>query len=291
MATTIDSVAVVMGDALHRSARKLADHAIRAALNAASVDRPDIDLLVNAGLFHDRVMGEPAMAALIQQDVGLNSEDPHGEGHGTFSFDLANGSAGVLSALQVVDGFMRAGTISHAVIVAGDANPGHRMAPSFPYDAVGASIVCGWDDSERGVTGFRWSPLAEGQANHDAVLRLEDGRNQLVVHEDSAFVGEAALCAGKVATELLAENGLHPDDIAVVAAAPFEPSFIDELVPHLGIPSHRFIRPAPEARLHTAGLIAAWAEIASHLPAAGGDWVLLVAAGAGISAGAALLRR
>ena len=102
MATTIESVAVVPGSLLHHSARKLADRAIEDALAAASIQPHDVDLLVNAGIFHDRILGEPAMAALIQEDVGANPEDPHGEGHGTFSFDIANGSAGVLSALQPI---------------------------------------------------------------------------------------------------------------------------------------------------------------------------------------------
>jgi len=99
------------------------------------------------------------------------------------------------------------------------------------------------------------------------------------------------LCAGKVASELLAENRLRPDDIAWVAAAPFEPAFVDALLPHLGIASHRFARPAPEPRFHTAGLVAALAEVVSHPVDGAGEWVLIVAAGAGISAGAALLRR
>ena len=96
MATRIESVAVVAGTFLHHSARKLADHAVRDALAAAEIQPDDVDLLLNTGIFHDRLMGEPAMAALIQEDIGANPEDPHGEGHGTFSFDVANGSAGVL---------------------------------------------------------------------------------------------------------------------------------------------------------------------------------------------------
>jgi 3-oxoacyl-[acyl-carrier-protein] synthase III len=51
--------------------------------------------------------GEPAIAALIQEDIGANPEDPHDDAHGTFSFDIANGTFGVLIALQIVDGFLR----------------------------------------------------------------------------------------------------------------------------------------------------------------------------------------
>ncbi len=63
--------------------------------------------------------------------------------------------AGVLTALQIADGFLSAGTIRHAVIVASDADPGHGLAPGFPYDPVGAALVCGWDSGESGLAGNR----------------------------------------------------------------------------------------------------------------------------------------
>jgi 3-oxoacyl-[acyl-carrier-protein] synthase III len=291
VATTIDSVAVVAGNVIHHSAERLADDAVRDALAAALIEPADVDLLLNTGLFHDRMLGEPALAALIQEDVGANPEDPHGEGHGTFSFDVANGSAGVLSALQIADGFLRAGTIRHAVVVAGDANPGHGMAPGFPYDPVGAALVCGWDPSDSGIADFRWTTVNDALALRHAVMRLEHGRNQLLVHEDQAFAAEAAACAGRVVAELLDDFGLRPDDVAAVAAAPFDTAFIDELVPHTGIAFDQFVRPGATPRFHTAGLIASIAQVTSRAPAPGGERVLLVAAGAGISAGAALLFR
>jgi 3-oxoacyl-[acyl-carrier-protein] synthase-3 len=291
VATTIDSVAVVAGNVVHHSAERLADDAVRDALAAALIEPADVDLLLNTGLFHDRMLGEPALAALIQEDVGANPEDPHGEGHGTFSFDVANGSAGVLSALQIADGFLRAGTIRHAVIVASDANPGHGMAPGFPYDPVGAALVCGWDPSDRGIANIRWRTVADAPARRHAVMRLEHGRNQLLVREDEAFAAEAAACAGTIVVDLLDEYGLRPNDIAGVAAAPFDCAFIDELIPRTGIAPDRFVRPGPTPRLHTAGLIASMAQVISRPTAPGGERVLLVAAGAGISAGAALLFR
>jgi 3-oxoacyl-[acyl-carrier-protein] synthase-3 len=291
VATTIDSVAVVAGNVVHHSAERLADRAVRDALAAAAIQPADVDLLLNAGLFHDRMLGEPALAALIQGDVGANPEDPHGEGHGTFSFDVATGSAGVLSALQIADGFLRAGTIRHAVIVASDANPGHGMSAGFPYDPVGAALVCGWDPSDRGIANIRWMTVADAPARRHAVMRFEHGHNRLLVREDDAFAAQAAACAGTVVVELLEDNGLRPEDVAGVAVAPFDTAFIDELVPHTGIAPDRFVRPGPTPRFHTAGLIASIAQVTSRAPAHGGERVLLVAAGAGIIAGAALLFR
>jgi 3-oxoacyl-[acyl-carrier-protein] synthase-3 len=291
MATRIEAATVVAGHSLQHSARKLADRAVRDALAVAAIKPGAVDLLVNAGLFHDRIMGEPALAALIQEDVGANPEDPHGDGHGTFSFDVANGSAGVLSALQIADGFLRAGTIRRAVIVAADVDPGHGVAPRFPHDPLGGALVCGWDRTDLGVAGFRWRTASDSPSDRRAVVQLDHGRNRLLISEDDGFVAEAAACAGKVAVELMDEHGLRPDDLAVVAAAPFDAAFIDELVPHLAVAPERFVRPGPGARFHTVGLVAAIAGAVSRAPEPGGEWVLLVAAGAGISAGAALLAR
>ena len=36
----------------------------------------EVDLLVNAGIYRDRNLAEPALAALIQQDIGANPEEP-----------------------------------------------------------------------------------------------------------------------------------------------------------------------------------------------------------------------
>jgi hypothetical protein len=48
-------------------------------------------------IYRDRNLGEPALAALIQDDISANPEDPHKNAHGTFSFDVANGTCGVLT--------------------------------------------------------------------------------------------------------------------------------------------------------------------------------------------------
>src|SRR6266511_4307348 len=109
MGTTIEAVAVASGRwPTRRSARKLADDAIRASVARAGVSAGDIDLLLNAGLYRDRILAEPALAALIQADVGANPEDFHLGRHGTFSFDVANGACGLLTALHIADGLLRA---------------------------------------------------------------------------------------------------------------------------------------------------------------------------------------
>ncbi len=40
-------------------------------------------------------------------------------------------------------------------------------------------------------------------------MRLEHGRNRLVVHEDDTFAAEVAACAGQVAMGILDDNGIN----------------------------------------------------------------------------------
>ena len=292
MATVIESVAVVHGRPRRRSARTMADAAARRALDGAGIAADDVDLLVNAGLYHDRNLGEPALAALIQEDIGANPEDPHAGGHGTFSFDLANGSCGMLSGLQVADGFLRAETIRHALVLASDADPGRRMAPGFPFGRTGAAIVCGWQPGDAGIQGFRFaSPPDRGDDGVGDGLRatvgFAGGRNTLTIEQRPGFARAAGAWAAEVAGKLLADAGVRADDVDRVVANPLTPEFLDALASGLGIGRGRLADAASGRSAHTAGLGVALDAVEDGLSS---GTTLLVSAAAGPIAGAALVR-
>jgi 3-oxoacyl-[acyl-carrier-protein] synthase-3 len=294
MTTRIESVATVGGGRRRgRSARKLTEAAAALALDRAGLAPGDVDLLVNAGLYHDRILGEPALAALIQEDIGANPEDPHEGHHGTFSFDVANGSCGMLTGLQLADGFLRAGTARHVLVVAGDADPGHRLAPGFPFAASGGAIVCGWHDGPGGLVDVRLANQAAGDdGGFRATVALRQRRNTLVIQEEPAFAAAAGGWAAEVAAKLLADHGLAARDVDLVVANPLTGAFLDVLGRDLGVPSTRLAAPPPARRPagHTAGLALAL-EGALGEPPTFPPTTLLVSAGAGLTAGAALLRQ
>src|SRR5579864_7241559 len=102
MGTRIEAVTAVTSRGLRKpSARRLADAAARACLARAGKQPGDVDMLINAGVYREDNMGEPALAALIQEDIGANPGQPPVGGRGTFSFDLMNGTCGVISAIQL----------------------------------------------------------------------------------------------------------------------------------------------------------------------------------------------
>ena len=74
----------------------------------------------------------------------------------------AGGGRGPLPDITTAS-WSEAGTIRHALVVASDANPGHRLAPGFPFPAAGAAIVCGWRPGADGLLGFRFGSPPDWQ--------------------------------------------------------------------------------------------------------------------------------
>ena len=292
MGTTIDAVAVIGGGFLRaRSARKLANAAALACIERAGLTPDDVDMLINAGLYRDRNLGEPAMAAMIQEDIGANPEDPHAGGHGTFSFDVANGACGVLTALQIADGFLRSGALGHALVVTSDANPGFGLAPSFPFTPQGGAAMCSFTDGPVGLAGMSWLVEEDGRDLFNVDVSLHRGHNELRVHTKPEFLDRAAACAAKVTAELLGQHGLALGDVDLVVATPLSPEFLTAYGGFVGVDAERLVEVDNAAKVHTAGLL-----VGIDAAMTDGRWdaartVLLVSAGAGITAGAALVKK
>ncbi len=288
MGTVIDRIELAEGGWRNRhSALRLAVKAARDCLQKARREPHEVDLLINAGIYRDRNLGEPALAAMIQQDIGANPEDPHAGSHGTFSFDVVNGSCGVLTALQVVDGFLRARAIDCALIVASDANPGHGMSERFPFSPAGAALLCTWTDDDRGLGRPHWHNVPDAGDSFSATVGLVDHRNVLrfaiSAMADVQFADAAARAVGRC----LGESALRIEDVDAVVAAPASPRFRAALATQLEIAPER-ITIADDERMHTASLASAFKDAATS--AGSGGQLMLVAAGAGVTAGAALYR-
>jgi 3-oxoacyl-[acyl-carrier-protein] synthase-3 len=289
MGTVIDRVEITQPRWRDRhSALHLAVTAAKDCLKRAGCNPDELDLVVNAGIYRDRNLGEPALAALIQDDIGANPEDPHPGAHGTFSFDIANGGCGVLTALQIVDGFLRTHSIHRALVVASDADPGHGMSEHFPFTAVGAALLCGWTDDSYGLSRVFWVNMnnaADEAETFSATVGFADRRNVLRFSQSAAMDEQFAAAAAEAARVCLDENSTRVSDIDMIVAAPARPGYRTALSSRLGVPVDR-ISVAGDQHMHTAALAAALERQAERLPA--GAQVLLVAAGAGVTAGAAL---
>jgi 3-oxoacyl-[acyl-carrier-protein] synthase-3 len=301
MGTRIESVATAhrRGRLLGRGALHLTDSAAIACLRRAHHRPDELDLLINAGLYKDRNTAEPALASIIQDDLGANRGSPPRLGrHGTFSFDVVNGGCGVVTAAQLVDAFVGRGGARLGLIVAGDADPSPRTSRGFAFAPAGGAVLIGHVDGDAGFQGFAVRTFPEYAAMFEAQLRWDPragltrrGRNVVEIYEAPEFAACCVERAAEVVRELLAGGALSIGDVDLVIASQYPRGFALAVARRLGISDDR----VPEVRrefvgAHTAGPIAALEAAFATRQFVRARHTLFVTAGAGITIGAALYR-
>ena len=285
------------------AARRLADAAARACLAQAGKSPGDVDMLINTGIYREDSLGEPALAALIQEDIGANPGHPPTGHPGTFSFDLMNGACGVISAIDVEAGLLRSGVIRLGAIVGSDVQPDLTQARPVRWRPVGGAMLLGWDDRVAGFTDFFTQTFPEYEDLFTSGLVWHErrgpsapwrgnGRSQMVIDEKPGYSERLADCAEEAARGFLRRLGLGIADIDLWVAVPSGPGFLDRLTARLEVAGDRVAYLTEDLEgAYSAGPIAALqAAVRSGRLAEARNTVLL-AAGPGITVCLALYRQ
>lgn len=304
MGARIESASALTSHGLRRpTARRLADAAARTCLAHAGRQPRDTDMLINAGIYREDNMCEPALAALVQEDIGANrTQSPAGR-HGTFSFDLINGTCGVINAIQIEAGLLRSGVIRLGAIVASDVDPNLKDPGSAPFRPTGGALLLGWDDSIAGFTDFAMETFPEyedlffsGLVWEQRRLRLVPwgarGQSHMVIHEKPGYQDRLVDCAEEATRRFLRRLGMGVDDIDLLVPAPTLPHFLDPLRTRLGIPGDRVAYVTEDlAGAYTTSPIAALQAAIKSGRLGEARHMVMLAAGAGITVALALYRQ
>src|SRR6476469_7336965 len=208
MGTIVEASATATASAnrrsLHPGALQLADAAARACLERADRSADDLDLLINAGVFHDKILSEPAFASLIQEDIGANRSRSAVAGHGTFSCDVYNGGCGLLTGISLVDGMLASGTVELGMVVASDMDPEPGVSEGFNFPGVGGAVLLSADDSRAGFTAFRFATFPQYADLFQSYVDWQDdprggiaghGRNILTVEIAESYAARGLECS------------------------------------------------------------------------------------------------
>jgi 3-oxoacyl-[acyl-carrier-protein] synthase-3 len=294
MRTRIESVGRARATARFRRASsiQLAADAAIAALDASGRDAADIDLLVNVGVYRDQNICEPALAPLIQRRIA-----PLAHRKDVFSFDLNNGTCGLINAFQVADAYLRTGSARRAMVLASDVDPNPRRSTGLALQASGVAVVVAAGDGREGFLGFhsetfskhanllesrldwlgprpRWIP---GGAGHAIAMRTME-----------AYAERCAECSATSIAHFLENRSLGIDDIDLVLAADAPAGFVRRLTALCGLREGSVVSGEETAGAHTAlpGLALESALKSGRLREA--RHTLFVTAGAGITVSLAL---
>ena len=295
MGTIIEATATATADR-PPGALKLADAAALSCLERANRSADEVDLLINAGVYEDKSISEPAIASLIQEDIGANPEQQNGVGQGTFSFDVRNGACGLLTGIHLVDGMLASGTVELGMVVASDMDPEPGVSEGFVFPAVGGAILLSADDSRPGFSSFEFETFPEFADLFQSYMEWQEdapggeiphGENVLTVEIAESYATRAIDCAESTARQLSAANGFDLSQLDLLVATASVPGFPEGLAKRLGVSLDRVASPSDElAGAHTAAPAVALESVRLE----GGRTALFVSAGAGITVVAALYR-
>lgn len=304
MGTCIDAAfAQAGGGARKAAARRLADAAATNCLTLAGRRPGDIDMLINVGIYREDSMGEPALAALIQEDIGANLGHPPTGGSGTFSFDLLNGACGVITAIQVESGFLQSGVIRLGAVVSSDVQPDLASPGGRFLRPAGGAMLLRWDDGVAGFTDFAAETFPEYADLFTSGLvwrqrrgirgpGQDAGRNQMTVALGPGYQDRLADCAEEATRRFLRRLGMGVGEVDLLVPSPPQAGFTDRLRARLGVPGDRVAyTPEDLEGAYTTGPIAALQAAIKSGRLGEARTVLLLAAGAGITVALALYRQ
>jgi 3-oxoacyl-[acyl-carrier-protein] synthase-3 len=273
----------------------LATHAARAALTDAGLTAADIDLIIVATITPDMPM--PACATIVQAKLGSK---PHAA-----CFDINAACSGFLYALDTAWAMLASGRYKHALIIGaeklsnaldwkdrttcvlfGDAAGAVVLGPSRGSGAriIGAKLYCegGMDELLCIPGGGSVRPTTpESVNNGDRFIKMK-GREifKVAVREMEDAV-----------QEILEQHSLAADQIACVIPHQANLRIIEALAKSLKLPLERFfVNVDRYGNTSAASIPLALDEARKAGRVKHGDTTLLVAFGAGLTYGSALVR-
>ncbi len=268
--------------------------ACAAAIAAAGLAPRDIDAVIACTMTPD--MPFPSTACLIQQKLGLPKRA---------AFDIQAACSGFVYGLEVATSLIQAGLHRHILLVGAE-----RLSSIIDWkdrstcvlfgDGAGAVILGRGPSHDSGVIGVRTG--ADGSDAH--LLYMPGGGSSVPASVDSVSTGQhflrmngrvifkhAILVMEEIARDLLREHGVLTREIDIVIPHQANLRILDTLADRLEIPMEKFfVNLDRYGNTSAASIPIALDEASRGGRLRPGQLVLLLAFGAGLTWGAALVR-
>ncbi|MBU1172169.1 MAG: hypothetical protein KKD44_21650 [Proteobacteria bacterium] len=206
MGVIIKATGLSTETALHDSV----EHAVRAGsacINAAGIDKRDIGLVLNIGIYRNDNIFEPANAPFIQKGLGINLAYSE-KAKTSFSFDILNGACGFMNAVQVAGAVLGSKKVKYALIVSSDVHPSRKKVADFPYRNMGAAALLEWsDDPLKGFQEILSRTSRNGSYGQEAFVdtSLSGAREQMNIRQSDKYFDHLIHFAAKTITDLYDE--------------------------------------------------------------------------------------
>ncbi len=296
----IESVGVLPDvETVPRDSVSMLTAAARSCLGRSQYDARDVQLMINAGVYRNEFMCEPAIASIVAGN--LVPEDGHDcpESRGTLAFDLTNGSLGALEACFVASHMIASGEYRTALVMASEIELNRDIHPArcLGLAETGSALLLDGQSGERrgddgpGFGAFLFQSDTDHVGKFTSHSAVADGTTTLSFERHPAYAEACLDCIREAVARLLDFEGLTLAEIPVILPPLVSPAFVARLADVLEIPRQRMVCPTSDWKnLYTSSLAYAWQMLSQESHPRPGEIGLIVGVGSGIQVGCATYR-
>ena len=272
----------------------LAENAARAAMGNAGVTAYEIDLIIVATI--TPTMPFPATACLLQARLGMRQ---------IMAFDLEAACSGFTYALETADALLKTGRYKKALIVGAEKissilDWSDRTTSVLFGDGAGAAVLSISDNPEVGILdsiarsdGSDPTLLqqpAGGSAQPASLATVEAGSHFLKMRGRDLFKVVVRV-VNQLCRDILERNGITAEQIKLIVPHQANVRMIESMAKHLEVSADKFyVNLDRFGNTSAASVPIALEEAVNTGRIQSGDYVLLVAFGAGLTWSASLIK-
>ena len=273
----------------------MAVRAATAALADAKMSASDIDLLIIATCTPDKPL--PSTACIVQHKLGVPAH--------TTCFDISAACSGFLYAMEIAYGQLLTNRYKRALIIGAEklssvVDWSDRTTCVLFGDAAGAAVLTKVDQSGVGIIGSDLGADGEfadklmipaGGSSSPATAETVAAREHFIRMNGREVFKSAVRVMETVCREMMEQHQLTPDQINLVIPHQANIRIIEALAGNLKLPMDKFyVNLDRYGNTSSATIPLALDEARRSGRVKAGDLTLLVAFGAGLTYGAALVR-
>lgn len=264
------------------------------AIKAAGIDASEIDLILVATMTPD--MPFPSTACLVQSKLGLPN---------VASFDIQAACSGFVYALNVASSMIRAGSYKKALVIGAEKMSGildfeDRTTCVLFGDGAGAVVLGSHEQADIGILGC----LTGADGSNPSILQQPGGgcaipptpeslaaRQHFLKMNGKEVFKLAVRVMGQSCTDILDKFDCNSDDLNLVIPHQANMRIIESLCKRLSLPIEKFHNNLERyGNTSAASVPIALDEAFRAGRIQSGDTILLVAFGAGLTWGSALIK-
>ena len=266
---------------LQKSSIRLSVKAVEECLTKEGLDHQDIGIFINSGIFRDKHIGEPAIAALIHGDLKGKCGTP-------FCFDLNNGGTGFINALEIASGLIENGETEAAIVVTGDAIPRRIDRWIFPYTPAATAVSLKKGSHDSGFEEFFHRTFPEYAELYNSALRWDkpdfrkSNRHILKFNQDKNYAEKCFECTKETLSEFFEQHKVVASDFDLVYYSHSPLGFGNKLKSWMNLPDDSYGKIYEDGEIHTAGIGFSLSRSLTRIKFHQAKNILFIAVGSGI---------